>query len=357
MTTHSQNPPKAYWKKDKGRDLLILQNDLIRVTAWPAFGGALLSFEDCKTGIDALWHNPLLETLNPSLYSQPVEGCSDLYDYLDGSWFVSLPTGFFPIKYYGAPIGAHGELRAVPWEVTEINETASSLEVKIIGNSIRTPIRVERTWTLLPDSRSLFWHERIVNRSSKPRSVSWMHHPAFGGPLVEGGELRVSCRKTAIYAGFDPEQVQVVPGTEGEWPWVQETPKGGGQVRDCSKVAPAGSGKEHSIMLTEFDLGWGCLWNSALKLGFGLRWDETMLPWAWSWMEAGGLEDYPLWGQSHLVTLQPGTSPIGTFDDLLKSGQVREIPAGGSIETSFISGFLSDPDTPFDLTTTGINQQ
>ncbi len=296
-----------------------------------------------------MWHNPLLEPLRPCLSAQPVEGYSDLYDFLDGSWFLSLPTGFFPTSYYGAPIGAHGELRSVCWEVVDIAESDSRLEVRVVGNSIRTPLRVERTWTLFSGSKSLIWRERVINRSTKDRPVSWLHHPAFGGPLVDGGELRVSCREVAVYEGFDPDQVQVQPGYRGDWPWVPETELGGGQQRDCSRVPPAGSGKDHSIMLTGFDIGWGCLWNPGLDLGFGLRWDETIFPWAWSWMNAGGPEDYPLWGQGHLATLQPGTSPVGRFEDLVESGQVRFIPAQGSLETVFVSGFLIDPDAPLAL--------
>ncbi len=179
--------------------------------------------------------------------------------------------------------------------------------------------------------------------------MSWLHHPAFGGPLVEGAELRVACREVAVYHGFDPEKTQLQPGYRGKWPWVPETPLGGRQQRDCSRVPEAGSGKDHSIMVTGFDAGWGCLWNPKLQLGFGLRWDETVFPWAWSWMNAGGPDDYPLWGRGHLATLQPGTSPVAPFPELLESGQVLTIPAGGFRETAFASGFISDPGDPLDL--------
>lgn len=351
MTIHNKDKdqPKANWIQDKGRDLLILENNCLRITAWPAFGGAVLGIVDCESGIDVMWHNPLLEPSGTCLSAQPVEGNSDLYDFLDGSWFLSLPTGFFPTSYFGAPIGAHGEIRSVCWEVVEITETDSRLDVRLVGNSVRTPFRVERTWTLLSGSRSLIWKERIINRSTRERPVSWLHHPAFGGPIVDGAELRVACREVGVYAGFDPEQVQVQPGYRGAWPWVPETPLGGGQQRDCSRVPPAGSGKDHSIMLTGFDIGWGCLWNSKLQLGFGLRWDETVFPWAWSWMNAGGPEDYPLWGRGHLATLQPGTSPVAPFPELVESGQVLTIPAGDFKETTFVSGFLSDPEVPLNL--------
>ena len=66
-------------------------------------------------------------------------------------------------------------------------------------------------------------------------------------------------------------------------------------------------------------------------------------------MNAGGSEDYPLWGRGHLATLQPGTSPIAPFEDLVKSEQVRSIPGEGFLETVFVSGFITDPDAPLSL--------
>lgn len=102
-------------------------------------------------------------------------------------------------------------------------------------------------------------------------------------------------------------------------------------------------------MLTEFERGWGCVWNPGLGLGFGLRWDESFFPYAWSWMEAGGLQDYPLWGEGHLVTIQPGTSPVAPFPDLVESGDVLQVPAYGKLSTRFICGFVEDPETPWGL--------
>lgn len=341
--------PSTSWRKEGNRELLVLENERVQIIAWPAMGGALCTFKDRQSGLDALWHNPVLENPGCHLYAQPVTDRTDLYDTLDGSWFVSLPTGFMPTNYYGAPIGAHGELRAVPWKVTSITQEQGALVVSLHGNSVRTPFRIERRWILQADSRCLIWEETVVNRSGVDRPLFWMHHPSFGGPLVNGAELHIDCRKVGVYGGLDPNQVQVQPGYQGQWPHIPETPRGGGEIRDCSRVAPAGSGKEHSIMLTEFERGWGCVWNPGLGLGFGLRWDESFFPYAWSWMEAGGLQDYPLWGEGHLVTIQPGTSPVAPFPDLVESGDVLQVPAYGKLSTRFICGFVEDPETPWGL--------
>ena len=103
--------PAARWIDADGRRLLVIENACCSVTLWPAMGGAIVSYVDRMTGIDIIWRNPQLEVARTSVLDQPMQGGSDLYDVMDGSWYVSLPNGFFAGDYFGAPLGTHGELR------------------------------------------------------------------------------------------------------------------------------------------------------------------------------------------------------------------------------------------------------
>jgi len=335
---------KAYRETAGKRELLILENEHVRVVVWPEMGAALLDFVDKASGLDIIFKNPNCKVAQRHLMTQPVQGFSDLYDVLDGSWFLSLPTGFHPTQYYGAPIGAHGEFRSLEWEVEILESGPERARVKVTGNSVRTPLVMERIWELGAGSRTLAWEETLHNRSGKERGCAWLHHPAFGGDLIVGAELRVPAA-TVVH---DFKGAQLVAGHRGPWPKVPLAGTDGS--RDCSKVPEADSGVDHSIQLTDFEVGWGCLWNEERQLGFAMRWDENFFPWAWSWAHAGGNEDYPMWGQGHLITLQPGTSPVGPWESLLESGQVKTIPAGGSVQTRMLTGFTNDPDAVWELT-------
>ena len=112
--------PVARWEQDGPRRLLVLENAFCRVAFWPARGGALVSYVDRATELDVIWRNPQVDPRDSQLLDQPVGGGSDLYDVMDGSWYVSLPNGFFAGDYCGAPLGTHGGLRAVAWKVTRI---------------------------------------------------------------------------------------------------------------------------------------------------------------------------------------------------------------------------------------------
>lgn len=336
--------PVVRWRTDDGRKLLVLENAFCRVTVWPEMGGAISGYVDLESGIDIIWRNPYGQPPRVRLVDQPVGNGSDLYDVMDGSWYVSLPNGFFSGDYFGAPLGTHGELRSLPWTVSSISKSAARVSVTLVGTSVRTPLIYRRTLTLERNSACMTWEETLENRWSSPLPVAWLQHPTFGGPLLDGAVLIAPARRVQVYKAEEPAALQLESGYDGEWPLVPE--RGTGKMRDCSLVPPAGSGFDHSVQLSEFESGWGCVWNDRRRLGFAMAWDLATFPYAWSWNCSGGHRGYPLWGEGHIITLQPSTSPVGRFADLLRDRKLIEIPAHGKISTTMITGFVHGPHGP-----------
>jgi hypothetical protein len=162
--------------------------------------------------------------------------------------------------------------------------------------------------------------------------------------LLDGAVLIAPAQRVRVFKADDPAALQLEPGYDGTWPLVPE--RGTGKMRDCSVVPPAGSGLDHSVQLSEFESGWGCVWNERRRLGFAMAWDLATFPYAWSWNCSGGHRGYPLWGEGHIITLQPSTSPVGRFADLLRDRQLIEIPAHGSVSTTLFTGFVNGPHGP-----------
>lgn len=340
--------PVARWVRRDGQRYLAIENGLARIELWPDFGGAIASYVDCASGIDIIWRNPYGWPRRTRVLDQPISGGSDLYDVMDGSWYVSLPTGFFPTEYFGAPIGTHGELRALPWEVTEIAPTKDAVRVALTGRSVRTPLVYHRVLELRRGDPLLYWTETVENRAAIELPVAWLQHPTFGGELLHGARLITPARTVRVAKSEQPDRLQLRSGYKGHWPFVPE--RIGGVMRDCCEVPPAGSGKDHSVELSDFDAGWGCVWNERRGLGFGMEWELDKFPYAWSWNCAGGLTHYPLWGEGHIITLQPSTSPIGRFADLCKRGALLTIPARGSVSTKLTTGFVTKSLGPWSAT-------
>ena len=343
--TGQRKQPVARWTTEGARRLLVLENAFCRVAVWPGKGGAIASYVDRASGVDIIWRNPYGQPARTQVLDQPVGGGSDLYDVMDGSWYVSLPNGFFAGDYFGAPLGTHGELRSLPWEVTDLATAPDEVRVTLEGRSVRTPLVYRRELTLRRDSGLMRWRETLENRRAEPLPVAWLQHPTWGGPLLEGARLITPARTVRVFNADDPSGLQLQAGFSGPWPMVPE--REGGGMRDCSVVAPAGSGRDHSVQLTDFAAGWGCVWNEGRGLGFGLEWELEKFPYAWSWNSGGGVKQYPLWGEGHLITLQPSTSPVGRWPDLLRAGQVLTVPARGSVSTTMTTGFVHSANGPW----------
>ena len=229
-----------------------------------------------------------------------------------------------------------------------IRAGARELSVTLVGRSVRTPLVYRRELVVRRDSALLLWRETVENRSAQTLPVAWLQHPTFGGPLLDGARLLTPARTVRVFRADDPAGLQLKAGYSGRWPHVPE--RVGGKLRDCSIVPPAGSGKDHSVQLTDFEAGWGCVWNEARGLGFAMEWDLAVFPYAWSWNCAGGVERYPLWGEGHIITLQPSTSPVGRFDDLVKSGELLQLPGHGAVTTEMTTGFVRSAQGPWSTT-------
>lgn len=334
----------ASWSGEGPARRLTLSNGHYEVELWPEKGGAITRYVHCPSGIDIIWRNPYGHPPRLRPLDQPMAGGSDLYDVMDGSWYVSLPNGFFAGSYLGAPLGTHGELRSLPWEVVTLEVTAEEARVHLVGRSVRTPLCYHRHLTVRRDDPRLHWQEGVENRSALRLPVAWLQHPTFGGPLVDGARLLVPAETVQVFAADDPTALQLESGYRGSWPWVPE--RESGQLRDCSVVPPAGTGTDHSVQLTDLREGWGCVWNEARNLGFAMEWDAQRFPYAWSWNSAGGIRTYPLWGEGHILTLQPSTSPVGRFDDLVAAGDVLFLGPGEQVDTTMTTAFVSRETEP-----------
>ncbi|MDB6092756.1 MAG: hypothetical protein JWM32_318 [Verrucomicrobia bacterium] len=335
----------ARWRNTATQRLLTIENSFYRVELWPEQGGAITSYLHKAENLDVIWRNPLLPPARRHFLAQPMGPGTDLFDTMDGSWYVSLPNGFFAGDYFGAPVGTHGELRAVPWVVETIRSTRSELTVTLRGASVRTPLVYRRELTVKAGSALMDWRETVENRSAEPLPVAWLQHPTFGGALLHGARLVTPAKTVQVFRGDHPEAIQLQAGYSGQWPFVPE--RVGGALRDCSIVPAEKSGLDHSVQLGDFSAGWGCIWNEARSLGFSMQWDLDVFPYAWSWASGGGARHYPLWGEGHLITLQPSTSPVGRFPDLVSLNAVRVIPGQGEVTATMRTGFVQRAEGPW----------
>jgi hypothetical protein len=197
--TGQRRKPVVRWMTEGARKLLVLENAFCRIALWPEMGGAIVSYIDLASGVDIIWRNSYGQPARSRVLDQPTRNGSDLYDVMDGSWYVSLPNGFFAGDYFGAPLGTHGELRSLPWAVTDRVATSEEVRVTLVGHSVRTPLIYRRELTLRRDSALMHWRETLENRWAEPLPVAWLQHPTWGGPLLDGAQLITPARKVSVF--------------------------------------------------------------------------------------------------------------------------------------------------------------
>jgi len=327
---------------------LVVENECLRLAIWPDHGADFVELRHKSTNLDVLWKNPMVSPPRLRALDQPHGTRSEFYDVFHGGWFVSLPNGFFPATYYGAALGCHGELQSVPWEAEILEQSNAMVRVRLIGRGVRTPWELTREIELRANDPAVRWHERLFNRSGTRLPVAWLHHPGFGGPLIECAELVTNARTVLTPPADRPELAQLRPSYRGPWPLVPE--QKGNNSRDCSRVPQAGTDVEHVVHLTDFPFGWGAVWNQARGLGFGIRWDESFFPYAWSWAAGRGTDTYPIWGTCHTITLQPSTSPLLPFERLVETNQLWWVDGHAAVETKMAAGFITKRDATLPLT-------
>ncbi len=339
--------PRLNFIRWNGLKLITIENERIRVVIWPEHGADILEFRHKATDIDVLWKNRYNYPPKSRALDLPHGGRSEFYDVFHGGWFVSLPSGFFPGDYFGALLGCHGELHSIPWEVEVLEQSAQRVRIALTGSSVRTPLKLNREIILETGEPFLRWTDTLYNRADMRLPVAWLQHPGFGGPFIEGAELVTAASSISVPPADRPELSQLVPEYRGVWPRAKEQQTG--IQRDCSKVPNRGSKIEHVVQLTDWEYGWGSLWNPRFSLGFGLRWDEDIYPYAWSWAAGCGNQTYPLWGTCHTITLQPSTSPLLPFAQLLEKNEVLWVEGHGQVATPMTVGFTTRKDEVLEL--------
>jgi hypothetical protein len=101
--------------------------------------------------------------------------------------------------------------------------------------------------------------------------------------------LHALAAKVHTPAADRPELVELAPDKISSWPEA-ELARGG--TRDLRKIPGDGTVCEHLAMLTGFSCGYGAVFSNRYRIGIGLRWDERVFPWAWTWLGWGAGRRY-----------------------------------------------------------------
>jgi hypothetical protein len=325
-----------------GLDLLVLENQLIRVGVLIGLGADICEFNYKPLDLDfvPVWGEGTRVPIASG--GPPASGLGSFHDDYRGGWQEVLPNGGAPSEFRGASFGQHGEVARLPWDCALLEDTDASVTVELTVSLVRSPLRLTKRLRIDRTSAVLEVEEELCNTAGITQDAMWGQHLAFGRPFLNEGcivELDAGARVVPHEFEHTVPVRRIAPHMTHEWPVV--TSSDGGST-DLSKIPPAGSPTEMAY-LTDLKTGQYRVRNEH-RVGVELRWDLATFPFLWLWQELGETTDYPWFGRAYLVGLEPFSSyPTNGIASAVENGTALKIAAQATKRTSWSIRVVGPP--------------
>jgi hypothetical protein len=331
--------------KIDGMRALYLENDYLKIGVLVDRGSDIFEFRYKPKDIDFLLRLPKGIRNPQTHFSQIRNTKSQFEDYYYGGWQVCLPNSP-PFNYRGAELGQHGEVSLIPWTVEIMERSWEMLCIKCTAEPLRIPIRVERIFSLVENSRSLSVIETVTNIGRTSLDIMWGQHIAFGLPFLEEG---VTVNTNAVTMKTEPSMPAHHRFKRGDvYNWPNAKTKSG-LSDDASKISARGTELYSDLCYLE---GFGAkafysIKNEARNVGFGFTFDGSLFKDLWLWQERNATQDFPWWGDCYTVALEPWTSPwTSEPQKAIDNNEWLRIEAGENIQCSFEASAFEDEFNP-----------
>jgi hypothetical protein len=311
---------------------LILADDRIRVTVLPDRGADIHAVCDLRTGVDVLWKTPWGLRIRTDGDSPRGSAEAWVSSYA-GGWQVLIPSGGGPSNHRGVDHPYHGEACSLPWVAAIESDADGADRVRLSTHLATAPLLVARVVSLAPGTSEVVIEERVTNEGDRPLEYMWVHHPAFGAPLVApGARILTSASLIVADSTLDSPASPLEPGTRHAWPVVSTRD---GRELDLSIVPGASSPRQLLGYLSGFDEGVVTIENEDLDLACTLSWQLDVFPYAWLWQEFGATTGAPWFGRAFVMAIEPATSfpATGLGDVVATTATHRVLAAGATVAT------------------------
>jgi galactose mutarotase-like enzyme len=290
----------------KGIEAVVLENDQLRCTFLPEYGGKLASFYDKKASYEWLYQ------ANEEILRVPEYG-ADFSKYDSSGFdevFPSIDRSFHPLN--GKVVPDHGEVWALPWKV-EADGEGLRMEVA----SPEFPYKLVKTVTLEGDT--LKFNYEAINLVGEDFAFIWTPHSLLN--FNEETYIKVPDGLNEIMT-VEHQTVHLGEwGTRHPYPVTQSS---SGEKLDLSRVqGPTDRTSEKFYYTSKLPKGWCAAVQPDQGTQLEYRFPEEQVPYLGLWKTQGGYRgDYNF-------ALEPCT---GIYDDVYTADKIRKvskIPANG----------------------------
>ncbi len=309
--------------------LLILENELLRVTVLLDKGADIVELRYKPRDVDFLWHSPIPLVWGGAQQATAPSPAGPFPDYYEGCWQEVLPNAGRACEWHGAVLGQHGEVWALPWECRILEDSPGMVWVELSVRCRRMPLRLTRSMILRTDTPALFIEEDLRNEGAVELPLMWGHHPAYGEPFL-GPSCRIDLpaaevvvdRNVGAHSRFDPMTRFLWPVGVGR----------SAETVDISRIAAREMELDEMYYLTNLAAPWYALVNEDQELTCGLAWGGDVFRCVWYWASLGGDRAWPSWGRYYTVALEPMSSWPAILPNAIENGTELRLEAGERLE-------------------------
>ncbi|MBS1667264.1 MAG: DUF5107 domain-containing protein [Bacteroidetes bacterium] len=256
---------QIHHSKIDGIDIIICENDFIRLAIAPGVGGKITSIFNKELGKEFLWKN---ENLLLQQYTLGTDYDTHFY----GGFDELLPSDSSE-TVDGIDYPDHGEL----W-TTALDFKIENDLVSVFGKLELSGLVYKKTLRLEKDSATIYLDYCIKNESHSSKNFLWKLHPALS--IKEGDQLLTKANKAKL---VDPSYSRFSNPDEFRWPMIEHT--------DASLV-PAKSKSMDFFYLYQIDKPEMAFWDKKADSLFLMEYDKKIFPYQWYFASYGGFQDH-----------------------------------------------------------------
>lgn len=287
-----------------GWSAAMLENEHLRVTLLAGKGGDVVEFLHKPTDTDFCHFTAMGLRRQDEVRGRP------FLDQYEGGWQEIFPHGGAPGEYRGVWSDQHAEVSLLPWDLAVIRDTEDEVALQLRVRCQRSPFVLSRTLALHSGECCLSVTSSVTNVGQVRYPGMWGQHLAFGAPyLLPGTEILFppGCRGLPHGPGaLDPDGGRFFPSTEAPIQGFR---------------APEPGQPSDILYITGFSEGRYTIRSAQHPVGLEVRWDASLLPYLWLWVESGGGSGYPWFGREYMIGVEPFSSfPTNGLAEAVSNG-------------------------------------
>lgn len=282
-------------------EVIICENDHLRVVVAPALGGKIVSIFNKQLTQEFLWTNT-----NLSLQSLPP---GSEYDPNFFGGMDELIPNDMPETIDGIAYPDHGELWTTPLACSVQDDS-----VTVFGTLPLSGLHYQKTIRLDPQGPYIQLDHKVRNDAPDTRHFLWKLHPAL---RIEPGDAVVTNARTARVV--DPAYSRFTDMADFVWPHVEGT--------DASRIPKKGNDVDFFFLWDAARSEMGMESGSKKSL-FNIIYDATVFPYQWYFASYGGFLDH------YTAVLEPCTAMPMSVNEAAALGQCTVLRPGQILETS-----------------------